>query len=210
MTQATTERTLYASSDRKRFFWIPSGLNLPTGSLEISTLTRNKISVEESSALDYEIPEAQAKDLARQEMRRWAGLKEQATAAADGATKKVDGSTAIEKTLAGFLGISEKELAGNPGILKERFEWLFQRLAEEAKESGGDEVLKGELDRLAGLIGTRLGVATGEVVSAVVTELPEEINALLSDPRIEKAVRAGTKGLQEWAQGRFKTGSKNN
>ena len=189
MTQATTERTLYASSDRKRFFWIPSGLTLPTGSLEISTLTRKKISVEESSALDYEIPEAQAKDLARQEMRRWAGLKEQAVAAADGATKKVDGSTAIEKTLAGVLGISEKELAGNPG---------------------SDEALKGELARLAGLIGTRLGVATGEVVSAVVTELPEEINALFSDPRIEKAVRAGTKGLEEWAKGRFKTGSKNN
>ena len=210
MAQSTTGRTLYASSDRKRFFWIPSDLTLPAGSLEISTLTRKKIAVQESSALDYEIPEAQAKELARQEMRRWAGLKEQAAAAADGATKKVDGSTAIEKTLAGFLGISEKELASKPGILKERFEWLFQRLAEEAKDSGNDEALKSELARLAGLIGTRLGVATGEVVSAVVTELPEEINALLSDPRIEKAVRAGTKGLEEWAQGRFKTDSKSN
>jgi len=210
MTQATTERTLYASSDRKRFFWIPSGLTLPTGSLALSTLTRKSISVKESDALGYEIPEAQAKDIARQEMRRWAGLKDQAAAVADSVTKKSDGSTALEKSLAGFLGISEKELGSNPGILKERFEWLFQRLAEEAKESGSDDALKGEINRLAGLIGTRLGMATGEVVSAVVTELPEEINALLSDPRIEKAVRAGTKGLEEWAQGRFKTGSKNN
>ena len=63
-------RTMYASLDRKRFFYIPDDAGLPPGSFIVRSLKGAKLEVEEASLAEFELDEARAKDIVKAEVAR--------------------------------------------------------------------------------------------------------------------------------------------
>ena len=197
----TTKFTLYAGPNQKVFYWIPNDLEIAEGSLEISTIRREKRMVEPEAVTAFIIDEAQAKVLAKQAVanvtnvatrfisRTAVAMRElQETQARVEGDKKATSESPADR-LAATLGITDEQLRNDPEAVKQGMMNVFEGL-KTALGAAATPVMERTADQEERLKSVKkyaveeLGADIGEQVG----EWPEQIAESLANPElVEKA-----------------------
>lgn len=204
--------TLYANKDRTVFYWVPNDLEFVEGPYELSTLTREKISVQEEAVVAFEIDEAQAKQLARQAVKRFTMATSQFIARSATALRELhenkpvttdDQRAAAEDALgqvASTLGITPEQVRGDPEAVKEGFKGVIGGIQDALKdavtpEGERSEASKERLEAMKRYATEELGADIGEKVE----EWPEQIADALRNPELVEQAKQSADYLKQLA-----------
>lgn len=132
--------TLYASEDRKRFFWVPDDARLPPGDLVVRSLSGKKLAADPVALDVYEIPEDEAMRRAQEVL---GGFADSVRAVAMSAAKALgeprkldpDAVKAREERVAGYLKMSREQFRSDPAAVGSAIKAALDGLASVAKEA---------------------------------------------------------------------------
>jgi hypothetical protein len=207
------EGTIYATRDSKHFYFVPAGVTLPPGELELGTLTGTRTRVDAEAAKAYEIPEDQAKQLVQAELSAMAkkagGFLANAAAtlreAANQPTKAPQPPNV--ETLAAGLGIEPDDLQKDPQKVLNALSEVLKGMQQTVRESlSKDPVDREAAKKRMQIVAEQLRAHGVGDPATTVEAMPEKIREVLEDPKLEQAVREATEklklatqDLQEWA-----------
>jgi hypothetical protein len=199
------DRTLYASTDRKRFFHVPDDAKLPAGDLVVRSLTGKKLEVDPIVLGVYEVPEAEAMVLAQGIL---GGFAEKLRAVAVSAGKALNAPPrrdpeavaareAREARVAESLRISRETLKGDPAAVGEALKATLAGLLATARETVHEpEVAREKMKDVAEAL-RQEGVEPG--AAAVLEELPDRLRELLASEDTVAKLEAAAADLRKAA-----------
>lgn len=202
-------RTLYSTSDNKRFFHIPDATRLPEGELVLRSLKGRTLRVHENSIGTFEVPEARAKELAGEEMEALARMAGNFMSGAGSFLRGLSATAAKpppkgrakrRTTIADALGVTEEQLTSDPTAVMEGVKSVgkgIEQLLKDAIEQqpASPEEAERRQQALVGFLSEELGEDAG----ATVEGLPEMIRTFLSNPELETGIARAAKDLREAA-----------
>jgi hypothetical protein len=198
------ERTMYASADAKRFFWVPNDEKLPDGPFVIRSLTGKRHSVDEAALKPFELEEERAKEITQQELaritQRAGNLLAGAASLMREAVKKPATpplSPKAETNIANALGITEEQLRKDPKALLDSLGTVAQGFAATLKEAISSDPAerdraKERMEILANLVRQETGAE-----STPIEQMPEKIREYLANPETAAKVGEATEKLKQ-------------
>ncbi|MDP2308026.1 MAG: hypothetical protein Q8P18_18520 [Pseudomonadota bacterium] len=132
--------TLYATEDRKRFFYVPDDASLPSGDFVVRSLTGKKLTVDPVALDVFEVPEAEAMKLAQDVL---LGFADKVRTAAMGVAKALtqppklhpEAVKAREERVAANLKLGREQLRDDPAALGAALKATFTGILQAAQET---------------------------------------------------------------------------
>jgi hypothetical protein len=205
------DRTLYASSDRTRFFHVPNEARLPPGDFVVRSLTGRKLEVDPVVLAVYEVPEAEAMALAQEVL---AGFADKVRTVAMSAAKaitappKLDPAVvaAREQRIADALKIDRdtlrqdpaalggalkaalqglvdtaRETVHTPDVAREKMKDVAEAFRQEGLDPGAADVIEGLPDRLRELLASDETAARLDAAARDLRKAVDELRAEIAD-----------------------------
>jgi hypothetical protein len=194
---------MFATSDRKRFFHLPDDAALAAGAFEIRNLKGERRAVDEAAVAPFEVDEAQAKALVRDELARFARKTQDflagAAAALRGAAPLPPATGASEgPRLADLLGLTPEELRADPkralAAVNDTLRGWVRSVKDTAEVPPGDVDARARVERLSAAL-----AAQGTEFAGTVEQLPERLARFVGDPALEGQIRDAARDLREAA-----------
>ena len=204
--------TLYANADQSVFYWVPNELEFVDGPYVLSSLKREKISVKEEAVAAFQIDEAQAKQLAKQAVKRFTMATSQFITRSATALRELhenrpvttDDQKATAKDavdqVASVLGITPEQLRGDPEAVKEGFKGVIGGIQDALKDATAPKEersaeAQARLDAMKRYATEDLGVDIGEKVE----DWPEQIADALRNPELVEQAKRSAAHLKQLA-----------
>lgn len=200
--------TVYTNSSQDRFFQLPKDAELAEGDLLLRSLKGDKRMVDAQAALAFEVDEATAKDLVKQEVRaftknaatalstlgdvlRSASNKELPTPSAD--------QTPPENVLAGALGVTPDQLRNDPSAVKMGLTSVLQGLAQAVQDAASSSAVdKEKTEARLRTVAQALGADAPD--TSVVRESMQKLSASLNDPTLSAKIREASANIEQAAE----------
>lgn len=193
---------VYANESQDRFFQIPDDATLPAGPLVLRTLSGGRLEVDEAAATAFEIPEALAKALVKEEVagfaRKAAGALSSLggilSAVGQGARPAPRDPAAPPQVLAESLGLSPEALRTDPDAVAAGFKHLLDGLRDTAIDALRDapEARVATRQRIDAFVS---GMGSGAPAPEDLEKLLESVRTALGDPALEARIRAASDKL---------------
>lgn len=178
--------TLYATTNRRRFFFLPNDVDLPEGDLVLQSLRGRRLEVELDAVLPYELPEDEARRLARKSVRDAArGMRRFLMGAAGvfaSAASDPDGVSEVrgDATLGEALGLDEAQASDSRAVaggLKRVGAGVLETLRQGLTPGDEQEAARERMERLAGYARDEVGSPIGDAVEATPVVLRHAVEA---------------------------------
>ena len=199
--------TVYTNSTQDRFFQFPDGSDVAEGDLLLRSLRGDTSHVDASAAAAFEVDEATAKDLVKQEVKAF--TKNAATAFSTlgdvlrAATNKSVPKPSSEQTppadvLAQAIGVTGEQLRNDPSAVKAGLSTMLQGLVQAVQEATSDAPEdKERTEARLRTVAETLGADTPD--SSVVRQSMEKLSASLNDPALTAKIRDASSRIEEAA-----------
>jgi hypothetical protein len=195
--------TMFASPDRKRFFYIPDDEALPSGSYTIRNLKGEKREVEEAALTAFEVDEVRAKEIVKAEVARIARKTQEFLAGASAALRagrpvQPGEGQGAPMNLAAVLGMTPDEMRTDPKkaveAMKNTLRNFAQTVRDAAPAAAPTEVATSARDRIEAM--SNYLNAQGSEFAGSVEALPERLAKFLTNPALEEQIRQATRDLK--------------
>ncbi|MFT6144247.1 MAG: hypothetical protein ACJAZO_001619 [Myxococcota bacterium] len=199
--------TVYTNSTQDRFYQFPEGSAIADGELLLRNLRGDKRSVDEGAAAEFEVDEATAKALVKDEVRAF--TKNAATAFSTlgevlrAASEKSVPRPSAEQTppaevLANALGVTPEQLRNDPAAVKLGFSSVLQGLAKAVQQATSDAPVNRErTEARVRTVAHAFGAQTPD--TNVVRESMDKLSASLNDPTLSAKIRDVSARVEEAA-----------
>ena len=203
-----TKHTLYADKAQRKFYWVPNDSELPEGDYRLADLRRQFRHTTEEGVAEYQIDEAQAKELAREMMSTVAKQASSFVAKTAAAVRELQQMQSVPVTpeagpadrLAASIGLTQEELRTDPEKVKTGITDLLMGVAEAVKAAAKDEAERSP-ELTAGIARMKLAAMEefGEEIGDGVGDWPEKLAEALKNPQLEQGARDAAERLKKMA-----------
>ena len=195
--------TLYATSDRKRFFHVPDDAKLPPGDRVVRSLTGKKLSVDPVALDVYEVPEDEAMRIAQGLLSGFADSVRSVALSAAAALQapprgQPDSARAREERIAEHLKLGREQLRNDPAALGAALKGALGELVKLAQETVHTPEAATERMKDVAEAVRQEGGAAG--VTETLEGLPDRLRELLASEAVLGKLDAAATGLRAAAE----------
>ncbi len=199
--------TVYTNSSQDQFYQFPEGAEIADGDLLLRSLRGDKRMVDATAAEAFEVDEATAKALVRDEVRSFS--KNAATAFSTlgevlrAASQKSVPKPSADQTppadvLARALGVTSDQLRSDPSAVKMGLSSVLQGLAQAVQEATSEApVDKERTEARVRSVAEALGADAPD--TSVVRDSMQKLSASLNDPALSAKIRDASARIEEAA-----------
>lgn len=208
---AASPRTLYSTGPPRRFYLVPDDADLPSGELVLTSLTKQRLLVDPEAVQGFEVSADRAREIAEKTARAVARKAEELAGGAQEVRDKIAAAgrkwraarqegaprEEVEAAVADAIGVDLEMLRSRQSEALDGLRALISELGQKLRVMLSDDPADRATTQAAmQTVAAFLRARGKEGAAAAAADLPDNLRSVLSDPRLEQAIRDASDGLK--------------